>query len=156
MPAAVDAELHRQQSTLEMIASENFAPVAVMEAQGSVLTNKYAEGYPGRRYYGGCQQVDVAEEIGIAAVGEGARLARDGATGIGGTRPMNVSGGLLARGHPIGATGAAQIVDLADQLRGRGGARQVQKARIGLAENAGGSLGDGPAACVVTILSAVG
>ncbi|KKD04550.1 hypothetical protein TN53_28905, partial [Streptomyces sp. WM6386] len=58
--AAVDAELDRQQSTLEMIASENFAPVAVMEAQGSVLTNKYAEGYPGRRYYGGCEHVDVA------------------------------------------------------------------------------------------------
>src|SRR5919204_5040996 len=63
--AAVDAELHRQQSTLEMIASENFAPVAVMEAQGSVLTNKYAEGYPGRRYYGGCEHVDVAEQIAI-------------------------------------------------------------------------------------------
>ncbi|MEU6659517.1 serine hydroxymethyltransferase [Streptomyces sp. NPDC046821] len=63
--AALDAELHRQQSTLEMIASENFAPVAVMEAQGSVLTNKYAEGYPGRRYYGGCEHVDVAEQIAI-------------------------------------------------------------------------------------------
>ncbi|MFD4629686.1 serine hydroxymethyltransferase [Streptomyces sp. NPDC058284] len=63
--AAVDAELHRQQSTLEMIASENFAPVAVMEAQGTVLTNKYAEGYPGRRYYGGCEHVDVAEQIAI-------------------------------------------------------------------------------------------
>ncbi|MFI6491122.1 serine hydroxymethyltransferase [Streptomyces sp. NPDC050564] len=63
--AAVDAELERQQSTLEMIASENFAPVAVMEAQGSVLTNKYAEGYPGRRYYGGCEHVDVAEQIAI-------------------------------------------------------------------------------------------
>ncbi|MET9295728.1 serine hydroxymethyltransferase [Streptomyces sp. NPDC003077] len=63
--AAVDAELHRQQSTLEMIASENFAPVAVMEAQGSVLTNKYAEGYPGRRYYGGCEHVDVVERIAI-------------------------------------------------------------------------------------------
>lgn len=61
--AAVDAELTRQQSTLEMIASENFAPVAVLEAQGSVLTNKYAEGYPGRRYYGGCEHVDVAEEL---------------------------------------------------------------------------------------------
>ncbi|MFE9384287.1 serine hydroxymethyltransferase [Streptomyces sp. NPDC007025] len=61
--AAVDAELNRQQSTLEMIASENFAPVASMEAQGSVLTNKYAEGYPGRRYYGGCEYVDVIEDL---------------------------------------------------------------------------------------------
>ncbi|EMF54161.1 MULTISPECIES: serine hydroxymethyltransferase [Streptomyces] len=63
--AAVDAELHRQQSTLEMIASENFAPLAVMQAQGTVLTNKYAEGYPGRRYYGGCEHVDVTEQIAI-------------------------------------------------------------------------------------------
>jgi Serine hydroxymethyltransferase len=53
--AAIGEELVRQESTLEMIASENFAPVSVMEAQGSVLTNKYAEGYPGRRYYGGCE-----------------------------------------------------------------------------------------------------
>jgi glycine hydroxymethyltransferase len=68
--AAVDAELHRQQSTLEMIASENFAPVAVMEAQGSVLTNKYAEGYPGRRYYGGCEHVDITEQIAIDRVKE--------------------------------------------------------------------------------------
>lgn len=66
--AAVDAELHRQQSTLEMIASENFAPVAVLEAQGSVLTNKYAEGYPGRRYYGGCEHVDVIEQLAIDRV----------------------------------------------------------------------------------------
>ncbi|WP_119728930.1 serine hydroxymethyltransferase [Thermomonospora amylolytica] len=62
---AVAAELRRQQNTLEMIASENFAPVAVLEAQGSVLTNKYAEGYPGRRYYGGCEFVDVAEQLAI-------------------------------------------------------------------------------------------
>jgi glycine hydroxymethyltransferase len=66
--AAVDAELRRQQSTLEMIASENFAPVAVMQAQGSVLTNKYAEGYPGRRYYGGCEYVDVSESLAIERV----------------------------------------------------------------------------------------
>ncbi len=66
--AAIDAELHRQQSTLEMIASENFAPVAVMQAQGSVLTNKYAEGYPGRRYYGGCENVDVTEQLAIDRV----------------------------------------------------------------------------------------
>jgi glycine hydroxymethyltransferase len=62
---AISAELTRQQTTLEMIASENFAPVAVMQAQGSVLTNKYAEGYPGRRYYGGCEHVDVVEQLAI-------------------------------------------------------------------------------------------
>ncbi len=67
---AIALELDRQQSTLEMIASENFAPVAVMQAQGSVLTNKYAEGYPGKRYYGGCEVVDRAEEIGIARAKE--------------------------------------------------------------------------------------
>jgi glycine hydroxymethyltransferase len=62
---AISAELTRQQTTLEMIASENSAPVAVMQAQGSVLTNKYAEGYPGRRYYGGCEHVDVIEQLAI-------------------------------------------------------------------------------------------
>ena len=66
--AAVALELHRQQSTLEMIASENFAPASVMEAQGSVLTNKYAEGYPGKRYYGGCEHVDVIEQLAIDRV----------------------------------------------------------------------------------------
>ncbi|MCW2945440.1 MAG: glyA [Actinoallomurus sp.] len=66
--AALAAELKRQQSTLEMIASENFAPVSVLQAQGSVLTNKYAEGYPGRRYYGGCQHVDVVEQVAIDRV----------------------------------------------------------------------------------------
>lgn len=63
--AALDAELHRQETTLEMIASENFAPRAVMQAQGSVATNKYAEGYPRRRYYGGCEHVDVIEQLAI-------------------------------------------------------------------------------------------
>jgi len=66
--AAVGAELRRQQTTLEMIASENFAPRAVMQAQGSVLTNKYAEGYPGRRYYGGCEHVDEVERLAIDRV----------------------------------------------------------------------------------------
>jgi glycine hydroxymethyltransferase len=63
--AALDAERVRQETTLEMIASENFAPLAVMQAQGSVATNKYAEGYPGRRYYGGCENVDVIESLAI-------------------------------------------------------------------------------------------
>ncbi|EKU46545.1 MULTISPECIES: serine hydroxymethyltransferase [Brevibacterium] len=61
----LDLELGRQRSTLEMIASENFVPRAVLEAQGSVLTNKYAEGYPGKRYYGGCEFVDIAENLAI-------------------------------------------------------------------------------------------
>src|SRR5690625_1721788 len=58
-------ELGRQRGSLEMIASENFVPRAILETQGSVLTNKYAEGYPGRRYYGGCEHVDVAENLAI-------------------------------------------------------------------------------------------
>jgi glycine hydroxymethyltransferase len=62
---ALRGELERQQQTLEMIASENFVPQAVLECQGSVLTNKYAEGYPGRRYYGGCEWVDVSEQLAI-------------------------------------------------------------------------------------------
>ena len=62
---AMDAELVRQQRTLEMIASENFVPQAILDCQGSVLTNKYAEGYPGKRYYGGCEHVDVIEQLAI-------------------------------------------------------------------------------------------
>ena len=63
--AALRGELSRQQDTLKMIASENFVPRAILECQGSVLTNKYAEGYPGRRYYGGCEWVDVSEQLAI-------------------------------------------------------------------------------------------
>src|SRR5690606_31518533 len=63
--AVLDGELTRQRETLEMLASENFVPRAVLQAQGSVLTNKYAEGYPGKRYYGGCEQVDIAENLAI-------------------------------------------------------------------------------------------
>jgi glycine hydroxymethyltransferase len=76
---AMTAELGRQRSTLEMIASENFVPRAVLQAQGSVLTNKYAEGYPGRRYYGGCEHVDVIED-----------LARDRAKSLFGAEFANV------------------------------------------------------------------
>src|SRR3546814_1118575 len=62
---AIRGELHRQQDQIELIASENVVSLAVLEAQGSVLTNKYAEGYPHRRYYGGCEFVDVVEELAI-------------------------------------------------------------------------------------------
>ena len=67
---ALDLERKRQQNTLEMIASENFVPRAVLQGQGSVLTNKYAEGYPGRRYYGGCEFVDIVEDLAIKRVKE--------------------------------------------------------------------------------------
>src|SRR5215211_6502705 len=63
--AAIEAELGREQHEIELIASENIVSRAVLEAQGSVLTNKYAEGYPGKRYYGGCEHVDVAERLAI-------------------------------------------------------------------------------------------
>ncbi|MGX1739133.1 serine hydroxymethyltransferase [Corynebacterium flavescens] len=76
---AINGEISRQRDTLEMIASENFVPRAVLQAQGSVLTNKYAEGYPGRRYYGGCEFVDVIED-----------LARDRAKALFGTEFANV------------------------------------------------------------------
>src|ERR687894_2011467 len=62
---ALDGELERQRTTIELIASENFASPAVLAAQGSVMTNKYAEGYPGKRYYGGCQYMDVVEQLAI-------------------------------------------------------------------------------------------
>ena len=65
MAAAIEAEMDRQNSHIELIASENWVSDAVMEAQGSIMTNKYAEGYPGKRYYGGCQCVDVVENLAI-------------------------------------------------------------------------------------------
>src|SRR3970040_876713 len=63
--SALQNETHRQNTKVELIASENFVSLAVLEAMGSVLTNKYAEGYPGKRYYGGCECVDVAEQLAI-------------------------------------------------------------------------------------------
>ena len=121
--AVLDGELARQQGTLEMIASENFVPRAVLQAQGSVLTNKYAEGYPGRRYYGGCEQVDIAETIAITRAKElfGAEHAnvqphsgaqanmavflatlKPGDTVLG----MNLAhGGHLTHGHPLNFSG---------------------------------------------------
>ena len=83
--AALKGELHRQRQQIELIASENIVSRAVLEAQGSVLTNKYAEGYPGRRYYGGCEVVDVVEDLAIARAQElvGAERRR-GAGGVGG------------------------------------------------------------------------
>lgn len=93
------------------------------------------------------------EELGLCGPGEGPKLLRSGETALGGRTPVNPSGGLLSKGHPIGATGCGQLVELVDQLRGRCGPRQVEGARIALAENGGGFLGSDAAAMVVTILS---
>lgn len=94
----------------------------------------------------------VLEELGLCAPGAALDLLRAGQTRIGGRLPVNPSGGLQSKGHPLGATGLAQIVELTDQLRGRAGARQVAGARLALAENAGGYLGPDAAAATVTIL----
>ena len=122
-PTAIRNELHRQNSGLELIASENFVSQAVLEAAGSVLTNKYAEGYPGKRYYGGCEFVDVAESLAIARAkalfgaehanvqphsGAQANMAvyftllKPGDTVLG----MNLAhGGHLTHGHPLNFSG---------------------------------------------------
>lgn len=96
----------------------------------------------------------LCEQLGLAAPGQGAGLLASGQTRLGGRVPVNPSGGLMARGHPVGATGVAQLVELAEQLRGRSGARQTKGARIALAENHGGYMAGDPAAAVVTILQA--
>jgi acetyl-CoA acyltransferase len=93
-------------------------------------------------------------EVGLCETGQGHHLIRSGQTALGGQTPVNVSGGLLSRGHPLGATGCAQLVELYDQLVGRAGGRQVERARVGLAINAGGWLGGAYATAVATILLA--
>jgi acetyl-CoA acetyltransferase len=93
------------------------------------------------------------ESLGICGKGEGGRLIDEGVTRLGGRLPVNTSGGLLRKGHPIGATGIAQIVELAEQLLRRSGPRQVKGAKVGLAHNGGGSIGTDAAAQVVTILT---
>ncbi|GAB3596290.1 Serine hydroxymethyltransferase 1 [Corynebacterium faecale] len=101
---AIAGELTRQRDTLEMIASENFVPRSVLQAQGSVLTNKYAEGYPGRRYYGGCEQVDIIED-----------LARDRAKALFGAEFANVQ---PHSGAQANAAVLMTLVDPGDKIMG--------------------------------------
>jgi acetyl-CoA acetyltransferase len=93
------------------------------------------------------------EELGLCAEGEGGKLIDDGVTAIGGRLPVNTSGGLLAKGHPVGATGIAQIFEIWLQLRGAAGERQVAGARVGLTENGGGMVRGEAAATTVHVLS---
>lgn len=96
------------------------------------------------------------ERLGFCAPDEAPRLVDEDATAIGGRLPVNTSGGLISRGHPVGATGVAQICELAWQLRGEAGARQVNGARVGLAHNAGGTVLGEPAALCIHMLVADG
>jgi acetyl-CoA acetyltransferase len=91
-------------------------------------------------------------EIGLCQEGEAHHLVREGKTSLGGETPVNTSGGLLSRGHPLGATGCAQVVELCQQMRGEAGPRQVQNARVGLAINGGGWLDGTYAVAVSTIV----
>ncbi|HLR48781.1 MAG TPA: serine hydroxymethyltransferase [Corynebacterium sp.] len=102
--AAISGEIARQRDTLEMIASENFVPRAVLQAQGSVLTNKYAEGYPGRRYYGGCEHVDIVED-----------LARDRAKSLFGAEFANVQ---PHSGAQANAAVLASLINPGDKILG--------------------------------------
>lgn len=100
-------------------------------------------------------EIMAYEYLGLCEKGAGAALLESGATQLGGAIPVNTSGGLLRKGHPVGATGCAQIVEITEQLRGHAGARQVANARFGLAHNAGGAIGRDAAVMVVTILARV-
>lgn len=100
-------------------------------------------------------EMHQTEALGFFAKGEGGLAAERGDTRIGGRMPVNTSGGLLSRGHPIGASGLAQIHELVTQLRGEAGKRQVEGARIGMAENGGGAMGKEEAAMCIHILEAV-
>lgn len=93
------------------------------------------------------------ESLGLCAKGEGGRLVEEGVTKLGGRLPVNTSGGLLRKGHPVGATGIAQTVELTEQLQGRAGDRQVDGAKVALAHNGGGNIGIDAAALCVTILT---
>jgi acetyl-CoA acetyltransferase len=98
-------------------------------------------------------EIMAYESLALCAEGEGGKLIDAGDTRIGGRIPVNTSGGLLRKGHPVGATGIAQIVELTEQLQGRSGTRQVEGARVGLAQNGGGNIGTDAAAMCVTILT---
>ncbi len=91
---------------------------------------------------------DLTEELGIVERGKSGAAVEAGITRLGGKIPVNTSGGLKSKGHPVGATGAAQIIEIVEQLRGDSGNRQVTDARLGLAQNMGGSGGS----CVIHIL----
>jgi len=100
-------------------------------------------------------ELDIIEKLGFCPVGKGGPFVESGATELDGRIAVNPSGGLLARGHPIGASGLAQMYELVAQLRGEAGKRQAKDAKIALAHNGGGNLGPGEAAVCVHILGKI-
>ena len=98
-------------------------------------------------------EIGIYEELGFCAPGDGPKLIEDRVTWLGGKLPVNTSGGLLSRGHPIGATGLGQIVEIVWQLQGKGGKRQVENCKVGLTQNGGGHIGFDAAAMTVHIFS---
>jgi acetyl-CoA acetyltransferase len=97
-------------------------------------------------------EIYQAEMLGFCDIGSGGAFVGSGATSLGGRIPTNLSGGLVSKGHPVGATGLSMIYELVGQLRGECGPRQVLDADIGLAENGGGVMGFDEAACAITLL----
>jgi acetyl-CoA C-acetyltransferase len=96
-------------------------------------------------------EIMIIEDLGFVKKGEGGKATQNGMTALGGKKPINTSGGLKSKGHPVGATGVAQVVEIVHQLRGESGPRQVKDARIGLTQNMGGSGGS----AVVHIMQAM-
>jgi acetyl-CoA acetyltransferase len=157
---------HGRASRVRLAAS------VLISGRGDDMRRVYSVGATARRAYEmaaiGPEDLDVIEmfdgtslaelflykELGICREGEEERLVRERVVWLGGRLPVNPSGGLIGRGHPIGATGAAQVVELAWQLEGRCGARQVPGARVGLAQVAGGWVGTDVAASCVHVLQA--
>lgn len=131
--------------TVELCAREAFEEAGVGPADIDVLEVHDASAPA---------EILCYEQLGLCAVGEGGPHVASGASTLGGRQPVNTSGGLLRKGHPVGATGLAQIVELTDQLTARAGTRQVEGARLALAQNGGGKKGNDAAAMVVTILQA--
>jgi len=131
--------------TVELCASEAYEEAGVGPSDLDIVELHDASA-PG--------EIMAYEQLQLCPRGEGGRLVSSGHTRLGGPLPVNTSGGLLRKGHPVGATGLAQIVELTEQLQGRSGPRQVEGARLALAQNGGGKSGNDAAAMVVTILQA--
>jgi acetyl-CoA acetyltransferase len=134
-----------RQTSIERVSAKAYADAGITAADIDVAEVHDATAFT---------ELQAYEELGLCEPGNGAAMVDEGATTLGGRIPVNPSGGLESRGHPVAATGLAQIVELTWQLRGDAGDRQVPGARFAVAENAGGFAVDDSAAIAVTVLGA--